>query len=176
MKLPRREFLQLAAGAAALSGIAHAASAQNYPARPLRPILGYPAGGSTDLVARIMGAWPRACRWRRSRRLHLSRYMPRRSGCRGCGRLPSGTARTARLRTVTKRLAGPIYKAMPSAWDSIRCYSRGHSVRSGFLTSAAKRGASIFKMMDQSRYRSVASGIAPGHKPVATLPVSGRCS
>jgi tripartite-type tricarboxylate transporter receptor subunit TctC len=57
MKLPRREFLQLAAGAAALSGIAHAASAQNYPARPLRLILGYPAGGSTDLVARIMGAW-----------------------------------------------------------------------------------------------------------------------
>ena len=40
MKLPRREFLQLAAGAAALSGIAHAASAQNYPARPLRLILG----------------------------------------------------------------------------------------------------------------------------------------
>jgi tripartite-type tricarboxylate transporter receptor subunit TctC len=34
-----------------------AASAQNYPARPLRLILGYPAGGSTDLVARIMGAW-----------------------------------------------------------------------------------------------------------------------
>jgi hypothetical protein len=31
----------------------------------------------------------------------------------------------------------------------------GHSVRSGFLTSAAKRGASIFKMMDQSRHRSV---------------------
>ncbi len=57
MKLPRREFLQLAAGAAALSGIAHAASAQNYPTRPLRLILGYPAGGSTDLVARIMGAW-----------------------------------------------------------------------------------------------------------------------
>jgi tripartite-type tricarboxylate transporter receptor subunit TctC len=44
-------------GAAALSGIAHAASAQNYPTRPLRLILGYPAGGSTDLVVRIMGAW-----------------------------------------------------------------------------------------------------------------------
>ena len=34
----------------------------------------------------------------------------------------------------------------------------GHSVRSGFLTSAAKRGASIFKMMDQSRHRSVERG------------------
>jgi tripartite-type tricarboxylate transporter receptor subunit TctC len=57
MTLPRRKFLRMAAGAAALSGIARAASAQNYPARPLRLILGYPAGGSTDLVARIMGAW-----------------------------------------------------------------------------------------------------------------------
>jgi tripartite-type tricarboxylate transporter receptor subunit TctC len=57
MSLARRKFLRIAAGAAALSGIAPAASAQNYPARPLRLILGYPAGGSTDLVARIMGAW-----------------------------------------------------------------------------------------------------------------------
>jgi tripartite-type tricarboxylate transporter receptor subunit TctC len=57
MTLPRRKFLRMAAGAAALSGIARAANAQNYPARPLRLILGYPAGGSTDLVARIMGAW-----------------------------------------------------------------------------------------------------------------------
>jgi tripartite-type tricarboxylate transporter receptor subunit TctC len=57
MKLPRRELLRMTVGAAALSGIAPAASAQNYPARPLRLIVGYPAGGSTDLVARIMGAW-----------------------------------------------------------------------------------------------------------------------
>jgi tripartite-type tricarboxylate transporter receptor subunit TctC len=57
MTLARRKFLRIAAGAAALSGIAPAASAQNYPARPLRLIVGYPAGGSTDLVARIMGAW-----------------------------------------------------------------------------------------------------------------------
>jgi tripartite-type tricarboxylate transporter receptor subunit TctC len=57
MTLPRRKFLRMAAGAAALSGIARAANAQSYAARPLRLILGYPAGGSTDLVARIMGAW-----------------------------------------------------------------------------------------------------------------------
>jgi tripartite-type tricarboxylate transporter receptor subunit TctC len=57
MTLARRKFLRIAASAAALSGIAPAASAQNYPARPLRLIVGYPAGGSTDLVARIMGAW-----------------------------------------------------------------------------------------------------------------------
>lgn len=57
MTLARRKFLRIAASAAALSGIAPAASAQNYPARPLRLIVSYPAGGSTDLVARIMGAW-----------------------------------------------------------------------------------------------------------------------
>src|SRR5262249_18285207 len=58
MTLARREFLQRAAGAAALPALARAASAQNYPSRPVRLILGFPAGGSTDLVARIMAAWP----------------------------------------------------------------------------------------------------------------------
>jgi tripartite-type tricarboxylate transporter receptor subunit TctC len=57
MTLARREFLQRAAGAAALPALAHDASAQNYPSRPVRLILGFPAGGSTDLVARIMAAW-----------------------------------------------------------------------------------------------------------------------
>src|SRR5262245_45350856 len=57
MKLPRREFLRLAAAAAALPAAAVRASAQTYPTRPVRLILGFPAGGSTDLVARIMAAW-----------------------------------------------------------------------------------------------------------------------
>jgi tripartite-type tricarboxylate transporter receptor subunit TctC len=57
MKLPRREFLHLAASAAALPAFTRGASAQSYPTRPVRIMLGYPAGGSTDLVARIMGAW-----------------------------------------------------------------------------------------------------------------------
>ena len=56
MKLPRRAVLQMAAGAAALPLVARRAGAQAYPARPVRIILGYPAGGSTDLVARIIGA------------------------------------------------------------------------------------------------------------------------
>jgi tripartite-type tricarboxylate transporter receptor subunit TctC len=57
MPLPRRKFLHLAACAAALPAIAPRAMAQSYPARPVRIILGFPAGGSTDLVARIMAAW-----------------------------------------------------------------------------------------------------------------------
>src|SRR5215831_7730785 len=56
MKLPRREFLRLAA-AAAVPTAAVCASAQGYHTRPVRLILGFPAGGSTDLVARIIAAW-----------------------------------------------------------------------------------------------------------------------
>jgi tripartite-type tricarboxylate transporter receptor subunit TctC len=54
MKLPRRQFLQLAAGAAALPAIA---KAQTYPARPLRWIVGFPAGGGADIVVRIIAQW-----------------------------------------------------------------------------------------------------------------------
>src|SRR5262245_51157781 len=57
MKLPRRTFLHLAAGAAALPVISRVARAQTYPARPVRIIVGFAAGGATDIVARLMGQW-----------------------------------------------------------------------------------------------------------------------
>jgi len=57
MKLPRREFLHLAAGAAALPSVSRIASAQSYPARPVRIIVGFSAGGPTDINARIMAQW-----------------------------------------------------------------------------------------------------------------------
>ena len=57
MKLPRRQFLQLAAGAAALPAVSGTASAQAYPAKPIRWIIGFPAGGGADTVARIMEPW-----------------------------------------------------------------------------------------------------------------------
>jgi tripartite-type tricarboxylate transporter receptor subunit TctC len=57
MKLPRRAFLHLAAGAAALSAVSHIAWAQTYPSRPVRIIVGFPAGGGVDIVARLMGQW-----------------------------------------------------------------------------------------------------------------------
>jgi tripartite-type tricarboxylate transporter receptor subunit TctC len=57
MKLQRRQFLQLAAGAAALPVTSGVASAQTYPARPVRLVIGYTPGGSADLTARLMGQW-----------------------------------------------------------------------------------------------------------------------
>src|SRR5262245_46686711 len=57
MKLSRRQFLHLAAGAAALPVVSRIASAQAYPSRPVRLIVGAPAGGGFDIVARLMGQW-----------------------------------------------------------------------------------------------------------------------
>jgi tripartite-type tricarboxylate transporter receptor subunit TctC len=57
MRLPRRRFLHLAAGAAVLPAISRIAKAQTYPTRPVRFLVGFPAAGTADIQARIMGQW-----------------------------------------------------------------------------------------------------------------------
>ena len=57
MTLRRRTFLHLAASAAALPAVSRMALAQAYPSRPVRIIVGFPAGGATDIQARLMGQW-----------------------------------------------------------------------------------------------------------------------
>ncbi len=57
MKLPRRQFLHLAAGAVALPAVSRLAAAQTYPSRPVRLIVGFTAGGGSDILARLTGQW-----------------------------------------------------------------------------------------------------------------------
>ena len=73
MKLPRRTFLQLTAGAAALPVVSRVAWTQSYPTRPIRWIVPYPAGGSADVVARLVGQFV-------SERLNQSIVVENRTG------------------------------------------------------------------------------------------------
>src|SRR5262249_44076895 len=57
MKLPRRQFLHLAAGAAALPVVSRVACAQTYPSRPVRLIVPLAPAGASDITARLIGQW-----------------------------------------------------------------------------------------------------------------------
>ena len=76
MKLPRRKFLHLAAGAVALPAVSRIASALDYPARPVRWIVGFPPGGPNDITARIMAEFL-------SERLHQQFAVENRPGAAG---------------------------------------------------------------------------------------------
>ena len=76
MKLPRRQFLRLAAGIAALPAASRFAWAQTYPTRPVRIIVGFAPGGPNDILARLTGQWL-------SERLHQPFIIENRTGAGG---------------------------------------------------------------------------------------------
>jgi tripartite-type tricarboxylate transporter receptor subunit TctC len=76
MKLPRRNFLHLAAGAAALPVVSRIARAQAYPSRPVRVLVGFPPGGPADILARLIGQ-------RLSERLGQPFIVENRAGAQG---------------------------------------------------------------------------------------------
>jgi tripartite-type tricarboxylate transporter receptor subunit TctC len=76
MQLPRRNFLHLAAGAAALPAVSCFAWAQTYPTRPVRIMVGFPPGGPADILARLIGQ-------RLSERLGQSFIIENRAGAQG---------------------------------------------------------------------------------------------
>src|SRR5262245_9432952 len=86
MKLPRRNFLHLAAGAAALPAVSRIARAQAYPSRPVRVIVPATAGGGYDIVARLMGQWLSEQPAIRHRQQAWWWHQHRHRGGRPCGR------------------------------------------------------------------------------------------
>ena len=108
MKLPRRNFLHLAAGAAALPAMPHIAVAQSYPTRPVNLIVFVPAGATPDIVARLVGQ-------SLSQRIGQSIVIDNRPGAailryrRSHARLPTATRccrsplRTSSTRRFTRR-------------------------------------------------------------------------
>src|SRR5260370_35514686 len=86
MRFPRRKFLHLAAGATALPAVSRFAWAQSYPTRPVQIVVGFAAGSTTDILARLMAQWL-------SQRLGQQLIVENRPGA--CGRMCAQTVRRA---------------------------------------------------------------------------------
>ena len=110
MKLPRRKLLHLAAGAVALPAISRIASALDYPARPVRWIVGFPAGGLNDIVARLTGQYL-------SERLGQPFFIDNRPGAGG--NIATGLVANAAPDGYTLLLIGSSNTVNPTLYDNL---------------------------------------------------------
>ena len=128
MKLPRRQFLHLAAGAAALPAVSRIAWAQAYPTRPVRIIVGYPAGNAIDIVARLIGQWL-------SERLGQPFIIENRPGA-------SGNIATE---AVVRAPAGRLY-ASPGQHRRTRSTQRSTKSSTSISSATSRRSPSIIRV------------------------------
>ena len=111
MKLPhRRQFLQLAVGAAALPAVSRVARAQAYPTRPVRLVAPFAAGGGTDITARLIGQWL-------SERLGQPFIIENRPG--GASNIGTEAVATARPDGYTLLLAGASNAVNATLYDKL---------------------------------------------------------
>src|SRR2546430_14469209 len=107
MKRPRRKFLRLAAGAAALPAVLCTAKAQAYPTRPVRIVVAFAAGGAQGILARVIGQWL-------SERLGPPFVIEHRPG--GGGNIRAGTVVRTPPHRFTPLPAGPPHASQPAAY------------------------------------------------------------
>ena len=177
MKLGRRTFLQLAGAALAAPAFSHLASAQQYPARPVRIIAGFAAGGGVDITARLIGQWlarpARPALRRREPRRRRRQYRHRGRRQRGARRLHAAARHRAQCgqrlalrqaqfqfqsRHRTRRRHHP--RADGGRWCILRCrrnaaefiaYAKANpgkiNMASAGIGSAPHMAGELFKMM-----------------------------
>src|SRR6516165_3890231 len=110
MKLPRRTFLHLAAGAAALPTLLRVASAETYPSRPVHWIVSFAAGGPNDIVARIVGQYL-------SDHLGQQFVIENRTGAGGIGGMQSALSSAPDGYTIA--FVGPNYAINPALYEKL---------------------------------------------------------
>ena len=154
MKLPRRQFLHLAAGAAALPVVSRIAWAQAYPTRPVRIIVGFAPAGGTDIMARLIGQWL-------SERLGQQFVIENRPGaasqCRHRGRCTCGPGRLygSHLRYCERYQRHPLRQAQ------FQFHPRHSAGREHCSRPFCHRGASLGAGQDGSRVHRLCQGQSP---------------
>ena len=154
MKLPhRRQFLHLAAGAAVSPAFSRSAGAQSYPARPVRVIVGFPAGGPTDITARLIGQWL-------SERLGQQFVVENRPGA--AGNIATEAVVRAPPDGYTLLIVGATNAVNATLYDKLNFnYRRSQRKRAGARCAADRRcrvHAQLMRCRRSRKFRTCAGG------------------